>query len=89
MAKKGLIIIILILLLLVSNLPDIKSITGYAIKQQQTNNFSTYTKAVCDKIENKISCEDRLFVICNGVEQQIEMPNGKANFSLGWNDTRQ
>lgn len=89
--EKGslIIIIVLVLLLLASNISTIREITGYSIKQEHTDNFSTYTKAVCNECENKISCEDRLFVKCNGIEQMMEMPNGKANFSSEWKDGRQ
>ena len=82
------IIIILSVLLVVSNADNIKQITGYAVSEPEADSFSTYTKAVCEENEKGIYCEDKLFVRCNNIEQEVEIPNGEANFSSDWEDPR-
>ncbi len=63
--------------------------------------FSTYTSAVCEDIEDFVHCKDEVFVNCNGeiskvadvaecngVKLNISKVNGFAVFEKDWKDPR-
>ena len=82
----------LFVLLIASNINTIKQITGHTTLEQEPEkklqDFSTYTKAVCEKNGEGIYCEDKLFVKCGEIEQIVDVPNGSAVFSSEWEDPR-
>jgi len=92
-----LVIIILALLLIITNIGEIAQITGFATSSNLYNicpensslqNFSTYTKAVCENRSDGVNCHDELFVKCGSIEQIVQLPNGATNFPPGWQDPR-
>ncbi|MBI2130432.1 hypothetical protein HYU10_01550 [Candidatus Woesearchaeota archaeon] len=50
--------------------------------------FKAYTKAVCERNSNGVQCRDMVFVRCGNEEHAISLPNGTAEFSNGWTDSR-
>lgn len=91
------VIIILALLLVITNMGEIGLITGFATssnlydicpENSTGQNFSTYTKAVCENRSDDIYCHDELFVKCGDMEQMIQLPNGDAIFPYDWQDPR-
>ena len=92
-----LVMIILASLLIITNIGEIAQITGFATSSNLYNicpenstmqNFSTYTKAVCENRLDSVYCHDELFAKCGSIEQIVQLPNGVANFPLNWQDPR-
>jgi len=86
-----LVIITLAFLLVVTNIDEIAQITGFTTSSslyECSENFSTFTKAICENLSDGVYCHDELFVKCGSVEQIVQLPNGAVNFPPNWQDPR-
>ena len=100
---RGLVIFLLILAAIVSfsviavNI-DFEKETNEESKELE---FSTFTSAVCEDIEDFVHCKDEVFVNCNGeiskvadvaecngLKLNISQVNGFAVFEKDWKDPR-
>lgn len=84
MNNKLLIIIIFILLGI-----NLFLLNSY-IADADNKDLGLYTKAVCNKYENNIECQDAIFLRCNNLEAKLgNLVDARVVFDLDWKDPRE